>query len=133
MRFFFDRSAVIGLAKIVRAIDEKKYQIVHHDEDERFHETTPDVEWMQVISRDDPAWIIISGDGRILKNKVEKQVLTETGLLFFCLDSAWQMARIYDCGWKFLKIWPTIVETAKKPKSKIYRIHGGSSLKIEPM
>ncbi len=61
MRFFFDRSAPIGLAKMVRAIDEKKFEIRHHDEDERFHEKTPDTEWMKAIAGDGaPPWIIIS-------------------------------------------------------------------------
>jgi hypothetical protein len=127
MRFFFDRSAAIGLAKMVRAIDEKKFLIVHHDEDTRFGPKTADIEWMETLGRDgDPPWIVISGDGRILKNKVERQILTEANLIFFCLDDPWVMWPLYESAWRFMKVWPKIVEEATKPKAKRFRVRGGS-------
>ena len=132
MRYFFDRSAPIGLAKMVRAIDEKRFKIVHHDEDGRFSETTTDIEWMQAIAADgSPNWIVISGDGHILKNKVERQVLEETKLVFFCLDGPWQEMPIHEQAWKFMKVWPKITETAKTSKHKRFRVRAGTALAVE--
>jgi hypothetical protein len=132
MRFFFDRCAAIGLAKMVRAIDEKQFEIVHHDEDPRFSENTTDIEWMRALAGDgEPRWIVISGDGKILKNKVERQVLDEAKLMFFCLDRPWQEMPIHDCAWKFMKVWPKITETAQMGKGKLFRVRAGTALTVE--
>src|SRR5947208_1955029 len=134
MKFFFDRSIPIALARMVRAIDGANLEIVHHDEDPRFNPKTTDIEWLQAIRGDgDPPWIIVSGDGAILKNKVERQVLDEVGLPYFCLDGAWPKKEIYEYAWKFMKVWPKIVATAKNSKGRIFKISAGSSLKIEKL
>ena len=52
-------------------------------DDDRFTDMTPDVEWIKRLAADDPPWIIISGDGRILRNKTELSALKEAKLTFF--------------------------------------------------
>src|SRR5687767_12909761 len=92
MRFFFDRCAPVAVARMVRAFEEQKGAIAvqHHDDDARFTTKTTDVEWMTALAQDgEPRWNIVSGDGRILKNKVERAVLDNVGLTFFCLDKRW--------------------------------------------
>jgi hypothetical protein len=39
--------------------------------------------------------------------------------------------KIYEQAWKFIKVWPEIVENAKGPTLRIYEISGGAGLKIE--
>ena len=38
--------------------------------------------------------------------------------------------KIYEQAWKFIKVWPEIVENAKGPNPRIFEISGGAGLKI---
>jgi hypothetical protein len=115
MKFFFDRCISQRIARMVGAF-EPVHTVSHHDEFREFTHTTPDVEWIETISKDDPRWIVISGDGRILKNKVERSALDHAGLTFFCMNKAWMSTKIYEYAWKFMKIWPEILESAEHSK-----------------
>ncbi len=131
MRFFFDRCVPIPIARMVRAIEEGQHEIRHHDEDERFGPKTTDTEWMTALATDTaPLWIVISGDGRILRNKAERKVLEEVGLTFFCLDKPWPNTELYEYAWKFMKVWPKILAHAKKGEGIIFRISAGSALNV---
>jgi PIN like domain len=132
MRFFFDRCMALRIAKMVGAY-ETTHTILHHDEDSRFHKKTPDTEWIGVLGTDEPKWVVISGDGQILKNRVERAALSSANLTFFCMDKAWMNMKLHEYAWKFIKVWPEIVETASRHKSKLFKVTGGSSLKIEPL
>ncbi len=133
MRFFFDRCAPIAIAQMVRAIEGTAHVVCHLDEDGRFTATTTDADWMKVLRGDSaPGWIVISGDGRILKNKAERAVLDEGGLRFFCLDKPWPNTPIYEYAWKFMKVWPRILQMASKQNSgRIFKVGAGSSLPID--
>jgi hypothetical protein len=132
MRFFFDRCFPIRVVRMINAY-ETEHAIRHHDEDNRFTPTTSDIEWMTILGKDDPTWIVVSGDGRILKNKVERAALQEARLKFFCLAKAWLTMRIHEYAWKFVKVWPEIVENAKTSKASVFEVAGGKSLKITPL
>lgn len=133
MRVFFDRCAPIALARMVRAID-KVTTVQHHDEDERFNPKTPDIEWMKVLCDDgDPLWIVLSGDGHILRNRAERKVLDEVRLPYCCLSDNFMNFGIYDQAWRLIRVWPEIVKTAnqKNARGGIFHIRCGASLKIE--
>ncbi|MBL8793245.1 MAG: hypothetical protein JNM56_05020 [Planctomycetia bacterium] len=132
MNFFFDRCMPIRIARMVNAY-ENEHTARHHDEDNRFTITTPDVEWMAALASDVPPWLIISGDGRILKNKVECAILRSTGLVFFCLAKGWMSMKFPDYAWRFIKAWPAIVEHATHSKARVFEIGAGSGLKITPL
>jgi hypothetical protein len=85
MRFFFDRNMPPQLARMVDALEREHAARSYYDDD-RFGDTTSDVEWINVLAADDPPWIVISGDGRMLKNKTERSALKEARLTFFCLS-----------------------------------------------
>lgn len=104
----------------------------HHDRDDRFNETTTDKEWLSALAADDPPWVVISGDGRILKNRVERQALREANLTFFCMSRQWGRMRIAEYAWKFIKVWPDIVNNARGSigTPKIFEVSGGRGLKI---
>jgi hypothetical protein len=117
---------------MVRAIDGKLHTIVHHDEDRRFKKDTPDIEWMATLAADgEPNWVVISGDGRILKNRVERAVLREARLPFFCLAKQWPNTPIYEYAWKFMKVRPVIVENAEQGRALVFTVASGGSLKVE--
>ena len=131
MRFFFDRNMSPMLARMVDILDRENTSRSYYDDD-RFTPTTPDIEWIQSIAADDPPWIVVSGDGRILKNKTELSALKEARLTFFCLSNQWMYMNFYkEQAWKFIKVWPSIVENAKGTSQRIFEISGGAGLKVE--
>ncbi|WP_337174973.1 hypothetical protein [Paludisphaera sp.] len=131
MRFFFDRNMAAILARMVDVMD-RDHTVVSYYDDGRFSPTTPDVEWIQTLAADDSPWIVVSGDGRILKNKAELAALREAKLTFFCLSSQWMHMNLYrEQAWKFVKVWPDIVENAKGTSQRIFEVSGGAGLKVE--
>lgn len=132
MRFFFDRNMSIRIARMVSAI-ETGHTIRHHDDDQRCEPTTEDTAWIAALRADDPPWVVISGDGRILRNKVERAALEEAGLKFFCMSKAWASMRLYEYAWKFMKVWPEILETATHAKKRLFEVSGGRALKVDPI
>ncbi|WP_406698853.1 hypothetical protein V5E97_08205 [Singulisphaera sp. Ch08] len=131
MRFFFDRNMSALLARMVDVFD-RQHSVLSYYDDGRFTPTTPDVEWIKVLAADDPTWVVVSGDGRILKNKTELSALKEAKLTFFCLSNQWMHMNFQkEQAWKFIKVWPDVVENAKGTTPRIYEISGGAGLKIE--
>jgi hypothetical protein len=130
MRFFFDRNIAAQLARMVDVLEREHTARSYYDDD-RFTETTADVDWIKILAADDPPWIVISGDGNILKNKTEIAALKEARLIFFCLSRQWMHMKIYEQAWKFIKVWHEIIETAKGSTPRIYEVSGGAGLKIE--
>ena len=77
-----------------------------------------DTEWMRGIA----SWnelcsvIALCGDGRIIKNEVEKQVLKECGLTFVLLAPGWLHLQWDTYAWKIIRIWPEIVKNIKEAR-----------------
>ena len=132
MRFFFDRCISIRIARMVSGF-ESNHTVRHHDDDTRFGPTTQDTEWIEALANDGLSWIIVSGDGRILKNKVERAALEQTQLPFFCMAKAWMNMKIHEYAWKFMKVWPEIVEHAEHSKARVFEVGGGKSLLVTPL
>ena len=131
MRFFFDRSMSWRLALMVDAFEDE-HTAVAHDRDGRFRTTTPDTEWLSALAADDPPWVVVSGDGRILTRPAERQVLREANLTYFCMSRQWSKMKIPEYAWKFIKVWPEIVKAAKVSITlpKIFEVSGGHGLKV---
>jgi PIN like domain len=131
MKFFFDRNISPLLARMVEILD-RDHTVRAYDDDDRFTPMMPDVEWIKILAADDSSWVIVSGDGRILKNKTELSALKEAKLTFFCLSNQWMHMNIYkEQAWKFIKVWPDIVENAKGASQRIFEVSGGAGLKVE--
>ena len=79
-----------------------------------FDEGTKDEEWMRVVASWDSSSVAVCGDGRILRNKVEKKVLKECGLMFVYLASGWTNLVWVQFAWKIVKVWPDIVKNVKQ-------------------
>ena len=122
MRFFFDRNMSPYLARMMDIYD-REHTVSHHDDDDRFNPRTTDLEWIDALAKDEPPWVVMSADGRILKNRVERAALSEAKLTFFCMTKTWASGMdINEYTWRFIKIWPQIVEKAKSPTPRIYEV-----------
>lgn len=98
-----------------------------------FDRGTPDTEWMRVVASWDESdtTVVVCGDGRILKNKVEKQVLKECGLMFVLLAPGWLHLEWSVFGWKIVKAWPHIVKNIEQARYPMVFEVPVSGLKIQ--
>lgn len=107
-------------------------QIVHHDDDGRFHSSSEDVEILSALHREDPEWIFVGGDGRILRNKAELAVLAELNLTYLLFNRAWCNKPIEDTCWMLIKGWPNIVRQLEGLKvHSILELAYGSNGKLD--
>lgn len=119
MHFFIDRNVPAQLARMLGHYD-RLHTVIYHDD--RFERTTPDTVWLDAIAKWDPVPVVVSGDGRILKNPAELQVLRDLPLTFFLFAPAWLRLPWRDYAWKAIKVWPEVVAAAAPPRPSVYRI-----------
>ena len=124
MDFFVDRNLPEKLARMLGQYD-RNHNVFHLDD--RFDKTTPDTEWLLGIAEWDPIPIVISGDGRILKNPAELQVLSDLPITFFLFAPAWANMAWPEQAWKTIKVWPEIVKNAQTTKPTIYQVPIGAT------
>jgi PIN like domain len=67
-----------------------------------------DIEWIELLRRDNRNWIFISGDGRILKNSAERAALRSAGLHGFILSPAYQKTMLHQVAATIVWKWPEI-------------------------
>jgi hypothetical protein len=66
-----------------------------------------DLDWIKMLAeRNDGPWIIITGDGRIVKNKPERTALRQAGLSGFVLSPAYQKTPINQVASILVWRWP---------------------------
>jgi hypothetical protein len=84
-----------------------------------------DVEWIEMLRRDEAVWIVITGDDRIRKNKAERAAFRRAGLRGFVLSPAYQKTPQNQCASFLLWRWPEM--------ESLMRIVGGAALYELPM
>lgn len=90
--------------------------------DDRFEKTTPDTDWLKAIATWDPVPVVVSGDGRILRNPAELQVLRGLSMTVFLFAGGWFDLKWSEFAWKAIKVWPEIVSAAATARPSIYRV-----------
>jgi hypothetical protein len=114
------------------AILDQDIVVSHHDDDNRFNQTTPDVEWLRAIGAEQQPPIVISGDSGILRKPVEVNTLRELGLTFFVMTERFEEMSAYDQAWKFFKIWPDVRRECKRlHEPSVFKVMAGKSQKVE--
>lgn len=111
MTFFTDECFIYKANALLEAFD-RTHEIralVDH-----FPRSTPDVDWIAAVSKWETKPVVVSGDGRILRNKVERAVLKEAQLTWFCLASGWTNLDWSTYAWKLIKVWPAVVGNAHR-------------------
>ena len=68
-----------------------------------------DLEWIPEAAKIDPKPVIVGGDGRILKNRVECAALKTSAMSFVYLASGWTGLSWNERVPKMVKAWPAIV------------------------
>lgn len=110
---------------------ESKHQVRAHLD--YFEPGTPDIEWMKKVASWSDDIVVLCGDGRILKNRVERQMLKEYDLMFVHLASGWTNIRWEVFGWKIIKVWPDIVNNVEQaPCPMVFEVAVGG-LKVRPL
>lgn len=67
-----------------------------------------DLEWIAHLRADNTLWSFITGDGRLLKNKAERQALRSAGLHGFVLPPAYQKTLLHQVAAQIVLKWPDI-------------------------
>ena len=129
MKFFFDRNIAARLARMLDQFDDV-HTIRHHDDDGRFTPTTPDIEWLTALGHDDPSWVVVSADGRILRNALERQALDQANLKFVLFAPAWTRMKVHEWAWRIVRVWPEVTETVTHVRGRIFEMAGGRSYKV---
>jgi len=128
MKFILDENISPNLAKMLDAFDPVN-EVVHILE--YLAPGTADVDLIGELSTWDPKPVLISGDGRILKNKVELSALKSADLTFFVLAKGWNNLSWEDWGWKSVRAWPKLALEAQKIRHPtVYEVSPGT-LKIK--
>ena len=130
MIFFADENFAINGVRVLDAFD--RVNEIRHLTDS-MNPGTPDEEWLVAIASLEPKPIVLSGDGRILRNKAQRKVLRSSGLTFVHLSSGWTNLPWDEMAWKLVKVWPAIVRNVDESRAatvfevkpttqKVYRV-----------
>ncbi|HEX4124504.1 MAG TPA: hypothetical protein VHY37_07235 [Tepidisphaeraceae bacterium] len=127
MIFFTDESFMYHANALVEAFDRKNEIRPMQD---HFPRGTPDIEWISAVSNWTPKPTVICGDGRVLKNKVERQVLKEAGLTFICLRAAGPTCLGRNSPGKIIYAWPAICVCATAIRPTVFEV-SVKTMKVE--
>jgi len=120
MKFIFDKNFPINATRILDIFDRQNE--MRHCTD-LFERGTADTVWLREISGMDNKSIVLSHDGRILRNKVERNVLSECKLSFVYLTKTWAQTPWNDFVWKITRIWPNIVKDVSRIRTpKVFQV-----------
>jgi hypothetical protein len=111
MTFFFDENFPINATRILDIFDLDNE--MRHCTD-LFEKGTPDVEWIEKLSKIDSKSVVVSHDGRILRNKVERKALVECNLTFVYFTGIWAHTPWNEFVWRIVKIWPNIIKNVSQ-------------------
>ena len=120
MNFFADENINPQMAALLEAFD-PRYPVRHLTH--QFERGTPDVVWIKDLASREQAWAVIAGDGRILRNKVERLALRQANLTFVHLAPGWMNLKWEEQAWKIIKAWPTIRdEVARASRPTVFQV-----------
>ncbi|TVS06968.1 MAG: hypothetical protein EA423_05050 [Phycisphaerales bacterium] len=123
MLYLFDRNVPRRLALMLNHYhpdDEVSFL------DEHFPQNSPDSVWLsEIASSWDPLPVLVSGDGRILKNQAERQILRGIPTHFFLFadgfcNLSWELQAVHG-----VKMWPRIREAVERTRAPtVFKIPG---------
>jgi hypothetical protein len=114
VRYFFDRNIAIGLTRVlVNIYHEFSGRIFHLDEDSRFQPESTDVFIVQVLSRDQPKPVFLTGDMNMGKRPDERKALADSGLTVVFFRRTFHNLPMPQQGKKIIDAWPLIVAATR--------------------
>ncbi len=113
MRFAFDENMNYQIIPLLHMSEpDHQFETIS----DRFGKGAPDEEWINQYSQDSEKPVIVSGDGRILRDRAQRQVLKESSRHFVYLAHAWRNQSWEDLKWKYVKVWPELVRLVGRQK-----------------
>ena len=82
---------------------------VHHARELSLH-AKPDIEWMHHLSSTGDEWLVVSGDGRISRNKAERAAYRRAGLRGVVLAPAYQKTPMGRCCGILVAKWDGLLD-----------------------
>jgi hypothetical protein len=133
MKFFFDRNSCVRTARMLAIYEGPRgHHVRHHNDDKRFDENSTDTHIIRTLYDEDPTWVFVGGDGKILRNKVELAVLADCDLTYLIFNHTWCNKRIEDTCWMMIKAWPKVTSEIERLKvPSIVELKYGSSGSVE--
>ena len=111
MNFFLDNCLSPHQAKALNALSEMDgHKVVHLKEE--FARNTPDEVWIPALAKQGE-WVIVSGDMRIFKSRLLRQVWRDAKLTTFFLGKGWMNQGFWDQAWWLVRWWPRILQQAE--------------------
>lgn len=111
MNFFADENVNPRMAALLEAFDpDCRVRHLTH----QFERGTPDLVWIPDLAERDESWAVLAGDGRILRNKVERSALKQANLTFVHLAPGWTNLKWEEQAWKMIRVWPVIREEVER-------------------
>lgn len=109
------------LARALAALFVEQHEIVHLRD--RFGPTVSDVTWLTDLNHDG-AWVILSADRRIAKNKAEQRVFRSSKHIGFFFAPGLQKASVLKKMERLMVVWDTI-------ERQVPLVKGGSMFEIQ--
>jgi hypothetical protein len=129
--FFTDENISKNAAYMLSYVEPRHQVRAHLD---YFKGGTPDTDWLREVAswNEDETTVVVCGDSRILKNKVERQVLKECELMFVLLAPGWLHLKWPVYAWKIVKAWPDIVKNVEQARyPMVFEVMAGT-LTVNP-
>lgn len=105
MKALVDENLPPALAHSLDALFKGKHQVIHIRD--RFGGGVKDVEWIKALSAEG-RWIVISGDRRITRNKVEYAAFRSSNLVGFFLSKGLYKSKVVKQMERILALWEAI-------------------------
>lgn len=119
----FDQNLGPRLARVLDAWDpENKVSHITELDGLGLSEKSTDIEWMSALSSHEDEWAVFTADRTLLRDPAELQVFKDSGVSLFIAARNWKGVTPHDQCWKLLKLWPQVVEFAKRSRKAIYKI-----------
>lgn len=115
MRFFLDNCISIRYARALRELAEVQNYDIQHLREKFDAENTKDPEWIGVLAEEGD-WVIVSGDPRITKGRVERAAWHESGLTAFFFSDGWASRSFWHQAEDIVRWWPQIVLEARRAR-----------------
>jgi len=105
LKVLIDENLAPALARALNELFAGKHEIVHLRA--RFGQSVKDVDWIRALSAEG-RWIVISGDRRISRNKVEYQAFRTSRLVGFFLSKGLYKSPVTKQMERILALWGAI-------------------------
>jgi hypothetical protein len=120
VRAIVDENLSPALAKALNALFAGEHTVIHLRD--KFGHGVADVDWIKSLS-DEGSWVVISGDRRITKNRVEAEAFRRSNLVGFFLSKGLYKSRVTKQMERLLALWETI-------ERQVLLVQGGAMFEL---